>query len=120
MVWPDNTTFVLAMPCPHRGRKDAELWSFVQCVRYLLSVGFASKAFFCIDNSQLLDCVDWHQSETPYSAPSTSTQGSKAVAADSSKVVVGEDGVVETGIAVSMERLYEFFKNEIVLRNLIL
>ena len=64
LVWTDGTVLVLSIPCPYLGSCDSEFWSFVQCVRYLESVQFRGKAFFCIDNSQLVDCVDWFLSGT--------------------------------------------------------
>ena len=75
MVWTDGTVLALSIPYPFSGSRDSEFWSFVQCIRYLQSVHFSGKAFFCIDNSQLVDCVDWQLSKTEYPPPSASTQG---------------------------------------------
>ena len=36
---------------------------------------FRGKAFFCIDSSQLVDCIDWLLSGTAYAPPSASSQG---------------------------------------------
>ena len=71
MVWPDDTVLAMAVPCPYKRSRDPEFWSFVQCIRYLSSISFSGKAFFCIDNSQLVDCVDW---STPFPHPSDCTQ----------------------------------------------
>ena len=75
MVWPGGTVLALAIPCPYLGSKDAEFWSFVQCTHYLQSVGFKGQAFFCIDNSQLVDCTDWVLFQSPILPASASTQG---------------------------------------------
>ena len=75
LLWIDGTVLVLSIPCPYLGSCDSEFRSFVQCVRYLESVHFRGKAFFCIDNSQLVDCVDWFLSGTVYSPPGASSQG---------------------------------------------
>ena len=74
MVWPDGTVLALAIPCPYLGSKDAEFWSFVQCTRYLQSVGLKVQEFFCIDNSQLVDCTDWALFQSPIPPASASTQ----------------------------------------------
>ena len=64
-----------AVPSPYLGSRDPQFWSFVQCVRYGESVRFRAKAFFCIENSQLVDCVDRFLSGTAYPPPSSSSQG---------------------------------------------
>ena len=73
--WPDSKVLVLAIPCPYHGSRDAEFWAFVQAIRHLQSVNFVGSAFCCIDNSQVVDCVDWHRSTAPFPAASQSTQG---------------------------------------------
>ena len=75
LCWPDGTTLALAIACPHQGSKDAEFSAFTQCTRYLHSVAFRGSVFFCIDNSQLVCCVDHVVSNTPLPSGSSSTQG---------------------------------------------
>ena len=65
MVWLDGTVLAMAIPCPYKRTKDSELWSFVRCIRYLCSIHFSDKVFFCIDKSQLVECFDWFPSGTP-------------------------------------------------------
>ena len=74
-VWPDGTVIVLAIPCPYRSSKDSEFRAFTQTLRYLRSIGFQGTVFVCIDNSQVVNCVDWRQSGTPLPPASMSTQG---------------------------------------------
>ena len=69
LCWPDGTTIVLAISCPYLGSKDAEFWAFVQCVRYLQSIGFAGSVYFCIDNSKVVGCVDHFPSGPPPPPP---------------------------------------------------
>ena len=75
MVWPDGPVLALAIPCPCPSSKDTEFWSFLQCTWYLQSVGLEGHAFFCIDNSQLVDCTDWVLSKSPIPPALASTQG---------------------------------------------
>ena len=74
LVWPDGLVLVLAIPCPYDSSKDAEFWAFVQVLTYLTSVGFTGTVSICIDNSQLVTCVDWDLSGTPIPPASMSTQ----------------------------------------------
>ena len=72
---PDGTTLALVIPCPFPSSKDAEFWAFVQCTSYLESVGFAGSLFHCIDNSQLVGCIEHRRSDSPTPPASTNTQG---------------------------------------------
>ena len=54
LCWPGGTTLALVIPSPFPSSKDAEFWAFVQCTRYLQSVGFTGSVFYCIENSQLV------------------------------------------------------------------
>ena len=65
----------LVIPCPYSSSKDSEFRSFVSAVRYLVSGGVSGSVFFCIDNSQLVDSVDWCLSHTSFPPASTSTKG---------------------------------------------
>ena len=81
LCWPDGTTIALAIPCPHHSSKDSEFWAFVQCTRYLESVGFKGSVFFCIDNSQLVSCIDNRLAGKPISlrAPVRKALGSASL-----------------------------------------
>ena len=75
LVWPDGTTIGLAIPCPYFSSKDSEFWAFVQAIRYLQSVGMYGSAFFCVDNSQVVQNVDSYLSGSPPLPPSSNTPG---------------------------------------------
>ena len=75
LCWPDSITIAPAIPCPHHSSKDSEFWAFVQCTRYLESVGFKGSVFYCIDNSQLVSCIDNRLAGEPHIPASSSTRG---------------------------------------------